>query len=122
MCCSGWRSFPSTENNDVRARHRYRAAAGLSLHAVRWFVQRFLCKVEGTPVNSEQDARVKGLHRLLGVAQQQTNVPRIGYLTAYSLSAISTRTDAFRRGQREFGYVEGKNIVIEWRFAEGKLD
>jgi putative ABC transport system substrate-binding protein len=55
-------------------------------------------------------------------AQQPTNVPRIGYLTASSLSAISTRTEAFRQGLREFGYVEGKNIVIEWRSAEGKAD
>jgi putative tryptophan/tyrosine transport system substrate-binding protein len=55
-------------------------------------------------------------------AQQPTNVPRIGYLTASSLSAISTRTEAFRQGLRELGYVEGKNIVIEWRSAEGKAD
>ena len=55
-------------------------------------------------------------------AQQPANVPRIGYLTASSLSAISTRTEAFRQGLREFGYVEGKNIVIEWRSAEGKPD
>src|SRR5262245_26281684 len=55
-------------------------------------------------------------------AQQPANVPRIGYLTASSLSAISTRTEAFRQGLRDFGYVEGKNIVIEWRSAEGKPD
>ena len=55
-------------------------------------------------------------------AQQPTKIPRIGYLTAASLSAISARTEAFRQGLRELGYVEGKNIVIEWRSAEGKLD
>jgi putative ABC transport system substrate-binding protein len=47
---------------------------------------------------------------------------RIGYLTGAHLSTISNRTEAFRQGLRELGYVERKNIVIEWRAAEGKLD
>ena len=55
-------------------------------------------------------------------AQQPKKVVRIGYLTADSLSASSTRTEAFRQGLRELGYIEGKNIVIEWRSADGKLD
>jgi len=55
-------------------------------------------------------------------AQQPTKMPRIGYLTGTSLSANSARTDAFRQGLRELGYVEGKNILIEWRSAEGKAD
>jgi putative tryptophan/tyrosine transport system substrate-binding protein len=58
-------------------------------------------------------------------AQQAKKVPRIGYLSATSPSSQSTmssRTEAFRQGLRELGYVEGKNIVIEWRYAEGKLD
>jgi putative ABC transport system substrate-binding protein len=55
-------------------------------------------------------------------AQQPAKVPRIGYLIGGSLSSISNRTEAFRQGLRELGYVEGKNIVIEWRSAEGKLD
>ncbi len=55
-------------------------------------------------------------------AQQPKKVPRIGFLTTVSPSALSARTEAFRRGLRELGYVEGKNIVIEWRYAEGKLD
>jgi putative ABC transport system substrate-binding protein len=55
-------------------------------------------------------------------AQQAVKVPRIGYLTAGSLSAQSARIEAFRQGLREIGYVEGKNIVIEYRYAEGKFD
>jgi putative ABC transport system substrate-binding protein len=55
-------------------------------------------------------------------AQQATKVPRIGHLNAPSLSALAARTEAFRQGLHELGYVEGKNIIIEWRFAEGKLD
>src|SRR6266581_3818616 len=55
-------------------------------------------------------------------AQQTTKVPRIGFLTVASPAILSARIDAFRQGLRELGYVEGKNIAIEWRFAEGKLD
>jgi putative ABC transport system substrate-binding protein len=55
-------------------------------------------------------------------AQQPNTVPRIGYLTAASRSTISARIEAFRQGMRELGYVEDKNIVIEWRFGERKED
>jgi putative ABC transport system substrate-binding protein len=54
--------------------------------------------------------------------QQPGKIARIGYLTGPSLSANTERIEAFRQGLRELGYVEGKNIVIEWRSAEGKLD
>jgi putative ABC transport system substrate-binding protein len=55
-------------------------------------------------------------------AQQPNKVPRVGFLTGDSLAAISDRREAFRQGLREHGYVEGKNIVIEWRSSEGKAD
>jgi len=55
-------------------------------------------------------------------AQQPGKIPRIGFLTATSLSAVAARTEAFRQGLRELGYIEGKNIVIEWRWAEGKTE
>ena len=55
-------------------------------------------------------------------AQQSAKIPRIGYLTTSSLSSSSTRLEAFRQGLRELGYVEGKNIIIEWRSSEEKLD
>jgi putative ABC transport system substrate-binding protein len=55
-------------------------------------------------------------------AQQPPKVPRIGYLSANSASTNPTRIEAFRQGLRELGYVEGKNIVIESRYADGKPD
>jgi ABC-type uncharacterized transport system substrate-binding protein len=55
-------------------------------------------------------------------AQQANKVPRIGYLNGASASSYAARTDAFRQGLRDLGYTEGKNIVIQYRHAEGKLD
>jgi putative ABC transport system substrate-binding protein len=51
-----------------------------------------------------------------------TKVPRIGYPGGVSFSANTARHEAFRQGLRELGYVDGKNIVIDWRSADGKLD
>jgi putative ABC transport system substrate-binding protein len=55
-------------------------------------------------------------------AQQPARTPRIGILIAPSASSFSARVEAFRRRLRELGYVEGKNIVIEYRYAEGKVE
>jgi len=55
-------------------------------------------------------------------AQEPKKAPRLGFLGATSPSAVAARLDAFRQGLRELGYVGGKNIAIEYRYAEGKLD
>jgi putative tryptophan/tyrosine transport system substrate-binding protein len=55
-------------------------------------------------------------------AQQTGKVPRIGILVSASPSIASRRIQAFQQGLRELGYVEGKNIIIEYRYAEGKLE
>jgi len=57
-------------------------------------------------------------------AQQQGKIPRIGFLTSSSSSdpATALRLDAFRQSLRELGYVEGKNIIIEYRYADGKSE
>jgi len=55
-------------------------------------------------------------------AQQAKRVPRVGTLTGGSVSSVKNNYDAFREGLRDLGYVEGKNIVIESRHADGKLD
>jgi putative ABC transport system substrate-binding protein len=55
-------------------------------------------------------------------AQQPAKIPRIGYLSVLSPSSDSARLEAFRQGLRELGYVEGKNIAIEPRYVDGKLN
>jgi putative ABC transport system substrate-binding protein len=55
-------------------------------------------------------------------AQQPTKISRIGYLGGASLSANAARHETFRQGLRDLGYVEGKNIVIEWRSGEANRD
>jgi putative ABC transport system substrate-binding protein len=59
---------------------------------------------------------------LVAEAQQPAKVPRIGLLVPGSQSVFSIRTDAFRQGLRELGYVEGQNIAIEYRYVEGQTD
>ncbi len=55
-------------------------------------------------------------------AQQSNKVRRIGFLFSLSPAVNTDRIEAFRQGLRELGYMEGKNIVIEYRYAEGKRD
>ena len=56
-------------------------------------------------------------------AQQPTKVPRIGFLSGDGdLDRPGTRVEAFRRALRELGYIEGKNIVIEYRYISGRTD
>jgi putative tryptophan/tyrosine transport system substrate-binding protein len=57
-------------------------------------------------------------------AQSPAKVPRVGYISpgAASDPARSGRFEAFRQGLRELGYVEGRNLAIEPRWAEGKYD
>ena len=57
-------------------------------------------------------------------AQQAGKVVRIGYLVFSPLESPETRAtlDAFRQGLRECGYVEGQNVIIEYRYADGKID
>ena len=52
----------------------------------------------------------------------QAKIPRIGFLGVATPAAWAPRIDAFRAGLRDLGYVEDKNIVIEFRFAEGQYD
>ena len=67
-------------------------------------------------------ALIRLLVPLVAKAQQATKARRVGFLASASPSVVSHRIEAFRQGLRELGYVEGKNIAIEYRYAEGKLD
>jgi putative ABC transport system substrate-binding protein len=55
-------------------------------------------------------------------AQQPTKVPRIGFQLDAPAATAAARIEAFRQGLRELGYIEGKNIIIEWRSSEGRIE
>jgi putative ABC transport system substrate-binding protein len=55
-------------------------------------------------------------------AQQPKKVPRIGYLSSFHPASESYRSEGIRLALRERGYIEGQNIAIEYRYAEGKID
>ncbi|HEY7554141.1 MAG TPA: ABC transporter substrate-binding protein [Candidatus Binatia bacterium] len=59
---------------------------------------------------------------LFAEAQQTAKIPRIGLLYSVSASSGAPRNEAFRQGLRELGYVEGSNILVEYRYADSKLD
>ena len=59
---------------------------------------------------------------LTSFAQQKVKVWRIGFLGTASASGFAQRVEALRAGLRDLGYVEGKNLVIEFRWAEGKYE
>jgi putative ABC transport system substrate-binding protein len=76
----------------------------------------------GISITTNSLLLVAGLLLLPGLAIGQQKTPRIGYLSGSSASSNSPRRDAFRQGLRELGYVDGQNIAIEYRYAEGNLD
>src|SRR6185503_16166686 len=53
---------------------------------------------------------------------QPKKIPRIGYLTSAAAASALPNSEAFREGLRQLGYVEDKNIIVEWRYAEGKSE
>jgi putative ABC transport system substrate-binding protein len=59
---------------------------------------------------------------VIAEAQQPNKIQRIGVLAPSSAYFLSSQLEAFRQALRELGYVEGQNIAIEYRYAEGKLD
>src|SRR5262245_58461307 len=56
------------------------------------------------------------------MAQQPAKIPRIGFLSANSRAAMSARAETFQQGLRELGYTEGKNIFIEYQYADRNIE
>jgi len=59
---------------------------------------------------------------LASLAQQPGKIWRIGFLSLESSAVTSRNSDAFLKGMRDLGYVDGKNLIVEWRFAEGNFE
>jgi putative ABC transport system substrate-binding protein len=59
---------------------------------------------------------------LAATAQAAGPVPRVAYLSASSAASATWRVEAFRQGLRELGYIEGQNILIEYRWADGRFE
>jgi len=59
---------------------------------------------------------------LTSQAQHATHVPRLGLLMPGSATGYASRMEAFRHGLRDLGYVEGRTITLEYRFADGQFD
>jgi putative ABC transport system substrate-binding protein len=87
---------------------------------------------EGQGEGNENSMRTKIISFLLATlllvsihlaeAQQPKKVPLIGYLSPFDPATESAPAEAIRLALRELGYIEGQNIAIEYRYAEGKLD
>jgi ABC-type uncharacterized transport system substrate-binding protein len=65
---------------------------------------------------------VMALHGDFAEAQQPAKIPRIGYVAGSDASSVAPFMGAFRQGLRDLGYIEGKTILVEYRYAEGNLD
>ena len=59
---------------------------------------------------------------LAAQAQQGAKVYRIGVLGAGSESEYNSKVEAMRQGLRDLGYIDGKNVIIEYRWAEGRYE
>jgi putative ABC transport system substrate-binding protein len=110
-------AFPSKSVSDnpkpvpsTYSRQALSAAEGSPIENLKWLGLFFAIAVSLTVCGARAQA------------QETKKVPRIGYLSPVSASGSAAGLEAFRQGLRESGYVEGKDVIIEYRWAEGKLD
>src|SRR5262245_28312876 len=89
---------------------------------VRVIVSSTRCAMKKGAVSSILVAVVLLALGVIAEAQQQKKIPRIGYLSNADPATDSERAGGIRLALRELGYIEGQNIAIEYRFAEGKVD
>jgi ABC-type uncharacterized transport system substrate-binding protein len=86
------------------------------------------CRVERAEKKMKRKITVLALSAMLFAlcvpahAQQPKKVPHVGVLAGGSAASDAARIEALRQGLRELGYVEGKNLVIEYQYANGKTD
>src|SRR5215475_7722075 len=80
------------------------------------------CAMKRAAVPSILAAVVLLVLGLTADAQQPKKIARLGYLSARDSASESARSEAIRLALRELGYIEGQNLAIEYRHAEGKLD
>jgi putative tryptophan/tyrosine transport system substrate-binding protein len=63
-----------------------------------------------------------GVASPVALAQQHGRVWRVGFLSPITASSSSNNVNAFLKGMHDLGYVEGRNLLIEWRFADGQFE
>src|SRR5262245_41518487 len=81
------------------------------------------CETRANPVRHRDGAVPRCCPPVaLAAAQPLEKVPRVGVLHPRTRSDASPQTDAFLQGLRELGRVEGKSVVVEYRWADGKSD
>src|SRR5438093_9530367 len=94
-----------------------------------WFLLAYFCGISIAVKTNAMNRKLSWLLTVLVLAsghlaeaQQPKKIPRVGYLAAVSASADAPRLEAFRQGLRDLGYIEGQNIIIEYRHEAGGFE
>src|SRR5881397_893318 len=116
------------QNESLPKNHMIKSLLNLFLVSFSRNRQSKTCPEQGRRIKNQKWIRIVAIGVAFAMcgavaqAQQPKKVPRIGYLTSRAPASDSTRSEAIWLALRERGYIEGQNIAIEYRYAEGKLD